>query len=162
MLGCAVIVILILFAANLFNNRLDIALVTLGAGALWLAGQWRSLPGLNSVGFAAGVAMTGITVGLGGAPIAGLLALVIAIIAWDLGRFQQRLIYLQLKEAETDLFRLHMYRLMVVVALSLILPVLGLFVQVGITIVWAIVWGIIITISLSLTINLVRRYVNER
>ena len=124
-------------------------------------GQWRDLPALNSVGFAATVAVTGVSISTGSAAPAGLLALITAIIAWDLGNLQQRLIRLQIDEIDPILFRQHLYRLSVVVALGVVVPLLGFVIQVGLTIVWAIVLGLIITISLSLTISLIRRYYSE-
>ena len=158
MLGSTMTTSLILFLANVLNGRLDIALVSLGVGMIWLIGQWRALPGVNSVGFVALVVMVGISVGTGSTFVAGLFALVSAIIVWDLGHLRQRLTGLFFYEVDPLLFRLHLNRLMVAVGLGIFVPLLGLIVQVGLTMVWAIVLGVVITISLSLTLSLIRRY----
>ena len=158
MLGSTAIAVLILVMANLRNARTDVALVSLAIGIFWLAGQWRGLPGVNSGGFAAVVAMAGGTIGTGGAAVAALLALVMALIGWDLSQLQQQLTSLYQKEIDPVLLKRHLYRLMMVVSAGVIVPLAGLFIQVGLTMVWAILLGITITASLSIAINFFKRY----
>ena len=131
--------------------------VVLAAGALWLLAQWRALPwaspaGLVAQGIAAAVAML---LGVGG--VWPVLALVAALVAWDLDQFSQRMRAAGRVDDALGQERRHIRRILIVAGLGGLLGLAALSLQVRLSFGLALLLAVVMMLCLSLVIGYVRR-----
>jgi hypothetical protein len=136
------------------------AAASVALGCLWLVGLrrgWNGIDSLGLVGFT-GLATVGIWLALA-API--LLASQVATLAtWDLDRFAQRLWSAGRVEAEADLTRAHLQRLLAVAGLGLVFGSVALGAQVPLSFGWALLLGVLAILGLSRAIGWLNRAVD--
>ena len=124
---------------------------------LWLLGYWRGLAWVATVGLV-GFAVTaalGLLTGLAaGWMVFGLLS---ALCAWDLHRFAQRLWSVERVEAQGDLERRHLQRLLAVAGLGLLTAFLALRIEVRLTFLMALLLGLLAVWGLSRAVATLRR-----
>jgi hypothetical protein len=129
----------------------------LAAGALWLLAQWRaqrwaSPAGLVAQAVAGAVAML---LGVGGGwP---LLAIVAALVAWDLDQFAQRMQEAGRVDDAPGQERLHTRRLLIVAGLGGLLGLAALSLQVRLSFGLALLMAVVMMLCLSLVIGYMRR-----
>jgi hypothetical protein len=124
---------------------------------LWLLGYWRGLAWVATVGLVGFVAAAalGLLMGLAaGWMVLGLLA---ALCAWDLHRFVQRLRRVERVEAQGDLERRHLQRLLAVAGLGLLAAFLALRIEVRLTFLMALFLGLLAVWGLSRAVATLRR-----
>ena len=124
---------------------------------LWLLGYWRGLAWVavvGLVGFAAASAL-GLLMGLGAGWM--VFALLAALCAWDLHRFVLRLQSVERVEAQADLERRHLQRLLAVAGLGLVTAFLALRIQIRLTFLMALVLGLLAVWGLSRAVAILRR-----
>lgn len=133
------------------------AALSVALGGLWLAAQqrsWRGIEALGLVGFAA-LAGVGVLLGLAG-PIL-LAGLVVALVAWDLDRFAQRLQKAGHVEAERELARAHLQRLLIVVGLGQLLAMVAGGIQIPLSFGWIAGLAVLAVLGLSRAIRALNR-----
>ena len=129
----------------------------LAAGVLWRLAQWRAQPwaspaGLVAQATAAAVAML---LGVGGGwPV---LALVAALVAWDLDQFSQRMRAAGRVDDAPGQERRHIRRLLMVAGLGGLLGLAALSFQVRLSFGLALLLAVVMMLCLSLVIGYVRR-----
>jgi hypothetical protein len=142
------------FAAN---RQWDLALAALGVGALWLVGEKQHWRGLASPAFLTLVALAGLGVYRGVAPLWMFLGTVAALISWDLDHFVTYLAQAEDIEAETTLQQAHFKRLQLTAILSLLLGGAALALQLNLTFGLAIFLTLLMVVSLALAVRFIRR-----
>ena len=126
-------------------------------GSVWLVGQQRRVAWLHDVGFALFIVAAAVGVWWG-APAGWMLAgATAALAAWDLARFDRRLIQVELIASEDQLRRDHRQRLLAVAGLGLGFGALALSPPFELSIGWAILLGLLVVIGLSRLIQAARR-----
>jgi hypothetical protein len=129
----------------------------LAAGALWLLAQWRARPWASPAGLVvqAAAAAAAILLGFGGGwPV---LALVAALVAWDLDQFSQRMRAAGRVDDALGQERRHVRRLMVVAGLGGLLGLAALGLQVRLSFGLALLMAVVMMLCLSLVIGYMRR-----
>jgi hypothetical protein len=152
--GLSVLVLALGFALN------DIwagTAAVLAAGALWLLSQWRALPWASTAGLVAQAiaAAAAMLLGVGGGwPV---LALVAALVAWDLDQFSQRMRAAGRVDDAPGQERRHIRRLLIVAGLGGLLGLVALSFQVRLSFGLALVLAVVMMLCLSMVIGYMRR-----
>ena len=129
----------------------------LAAGALWLLGQWRALPWASPAGLVAqAIAAAGaMLLGVGGGWL--VLALVAALVAWDLDQFSQRMRAAGRVDDAPGQERRHIRRILIVAGLGGLLGLAALSLQVRLSFGLALLLAVAMMLCLSLVIGYMRR-----
>jgi hypothetical protein len=124
---------------------------------LWLAGWARQLDWTATAGLVAytGLAANGIWLGLGAGWM--LLALVAALVAWDLAPFQRRMASTDGVRKQGAVERRHLVRLGLVVGLGSVLALLTLGIELRLTFLSALLLGLLAVIGLGRALSHLRR-----
>lgn len=139
------------------GGRWTVAAAALAAGVLWLAGWWRRLDGVESVGLLAfaGLAAAGLWLELGAGWM--LLGLVGALLAWDLAPFQRRMAAMGRVQEREAVERQHLARLGLVTGLGLLLALLALGIELRLTFLPTLLLGLLAVIGLGRALSHIRR-----
>lgn len=139
----------------------NLTLVIVALGFLWLLGQTRHWGWMAFVGLVSfvGVAVIGLWFDLAAGWM--LLGTVMALAAWDLDHFAQRLRYVgwdeTLAERRRELERRHLQRLLSVSGLGLLLAAVALGVRIRFNFGIAFLLGLVAVLGLSQAISFLRR-----
>jgi len=133
------------------------AAASVALGCLWLAGLRRGWNGIDSLGLIGFTGLAAVGVWLALATPILLASQVAALATWDLDRFAQRLRSAGRVEAEPDLTRAHLQRLLAATGLGLVLGGVALGVQVPLSFGWALPLAALMILGLSRAIGWLNR-----
>jgi hypothetical protein len=136
-----------------------------GVGALllvvlllpWLLGRWPRLAWMPSLGLVLHVAAAAAGLWLGGGTGWMLLAVITALVAWDLDGFSQRLKRAESVRGQNELERRHLVRLLAVALVGALLAALALGLRVQLAFGAVLVLGLLAIFGLSRAIRFLRR-----
>ena len=139
------------------GGRWAAAAAALAAGVLWLAGWWRRIAGTEGAGLLAftGLAAWGLWLGLGAGWM--LLAVVGALVAWDLAPFQRRMAATDRVQEQAAIERRHLARLGLVIGLGCFLALLALGIELRLTFLPILLLGLLAVIGLGRALSHFRR-----
>jgi hypothetical protein len=129
LLICIGLCTILLAGISAITAQWGILLIGLGIGSVWFLLEW------HDSGQAAVPGMVSITIlsaaqAIFGSPLLVMaLVVVLALSAWDLSRFQQRLVHVAQDDMRQDIERRHLRRLLLVNAIGLLLTVLASSIQ---------------------------------
>ncbi len=138
------------------SSRWIWAIVIVGLGLCWLAGQQRAGSWLTGLGLIACVTAAAFGVWWGLSTGWMLFSTVAALAAWDLDHFARRIQPAAQMEGETRLKRAHFQRLSIVVGLGLLLGSVALSLQVELNLAGAILLGLLVIIGFSRVIGFLK------
>jgi hypothetical protein len=126
----------------------------------WLIGLWRRWAWLTSIGFVlcAGAAAAGLLLGVEAGWM--LLALVMALAAWDLDSFVRRMEGAEQVEGRQDLERRHLLRLVAVEGVGVLLAAVALGVRLDIGFGAVLLLSLVAVVGLSRVVAFFRRQVS--
>ncbi len=128
-----------------------------GIGLIWLITTWRGWSWFNSAGLVLvmGIAVWGIWLEISTTWL--LLGVIAALMAWDLVRFQHRLLGLVQSEETTQLEQAHLQRLLFVGTIGVALGSIATNIQISLNFGWAVFLALIMTTTLSTVVAFIRR-----
>jgi hypothetical protein len=159
--GAAVLATLVLLLNLLFGSLLVEGALALLLGGLWVVGYLRRWPGAGGTGLAASVVLAAWGVWRGAAVAPMLVAVTLALAAWDLDSFGRLLGVAGQVADEQAVWRTHLLRLAPVAAAGLILGLIALGLRVSLTFGWVMLLGAVAMFGLSRAIALLRRHSDE-
>ena len=155
---CTVVVAtLVLMPAFLLEGRVDFAALAVGVSLIWVLGVWLGWTWSANVGFVGLAGIAALGAGLGVSPVGMLVALIAALIAWDLHRFLFRLDSSDYVIDRSNLQKIHLRRLAIVAGVGLLLGILALSVQLQLGLGWVILMGLIVALGLNWVVGFVKR-----
>ncbi len=155
---CAVAVAtLVLLLVYLLTDRVDLATLAVGVGLVWFLGVWRGWTWSANVGLVGLAAAAALGAWLGMSPTGMLVALIVALIAWDLHRFWLRLGSVDYIIDVSDLQKIHLRQLAIVAGVGLVLGILALNLELNLGLGWVILIGLVVALGLSWIVGFVRQ-----
>jgi hypothetical protein len=152
-----VLTALIPAAGFALSGAWPLALPCVALGALWLVGFARRLDGLASFMLLAFVAAAGVGVSLSQRAIWAPPTVILALAAWDLERFGERLRLAEASSETRELERRHLWRLLAVCGLSLALAWAALGSRLKLDMAVALALGFLAIVGLSQVIRALAR-----
>ena len=133
------------------------AVAVLAAGALWLLGQWRALPWASSAGLVVQAVAAAVAVLNGVWGGWSVLAVVAALVAWDLDQFAQRMRAAGRVDDAPGQERRHIQRLSIVAGIGSLLGIAALSFQVRLSFGLSLLLALLMMLCLGLVIGYMRR-----
>jgi hypothetical protein len=116
---------------------------------LWYWGQRRSLIFLDSILLVVFTIFAVIGLLVGSIPLLALLTILMALAAWDLGRFLTRLSLVGSEEEASRMIKTHLSRLIVLLAIGLLLPLFAYSIRIQLRLGLALLLGFLAIVGLS-------------
>ena len=155
--SAVVVATLVLLLVYLLAGRVDLVMLAVGVSLIWLSGLWRGWTWSANVGFVGFAAVAALGAWLGMWPAGMLVALIMALVAWDLHRFLLRLGSADYVIDALNLQKIHLRQLAIVTGVGLVLGILALSIELNLGLGWVILIGLIVALGLNWLVGFTRR-----
>jgi hypothetical protein len=153
-IGLCSAILAVLFAASGWGW---LALISAVIGLAWLSIEWRGLGQMALVGMVSVFALAAVDIIYGMLPYLAALAAVLALSAWDLSRFHQRLMAASQETIPRSASIHHLLRLLIVNAVGLSLSILAMGIQLHIGFYVLLVLGGAVFLAIYVVLGLIAR-----